>query len=71
MYKSVEERLVYKAELSDRADSETPNEAPRRVCIYIGPDVHKRTISHCLKDGSGKIHAEGTIPPHLLIWTAG
>jgi hypothetical protein len=29
---------------------------------YIGLDVHKRTISYCLKDGSGKIHAEGTIP---------
>jgi len=28
MYKSMEERLVYKAELSDRADSETPKEAP-------------------------------------------
>src|ERR1700720_1674233 len=29
---------------------------------YIGLDVHKRTISYCVKDGSGKIHAEGTIP---------
>ena len=28
---------------------------------YIGLDVHKRTISYCVKDGSGKIHAEGTI----------
>src|SRR5882724_6889894 len=28
---------------------------------YIGLDVHKRTISYCLKDGSGTIHAEGTI----------
>jgi len=23
---------------------------------------HKRTISYCVKDGSGAIHAEGTIP---------
>ena len=28
---------------------------------YIGLDVHKRTISYCVKDGSGKIYAEGTI----------
>src|ERR1700737_2592669 len=29
---------------------------------YIGLDVHKKTISHCVKDGSGRIHAEGKIP---------
>jgi hypothetical protein len=29
---------------------------------YIGLDVHKRTISYCVKDGSGQIYAEGTIP---------
>jgi predicted NBD/HSP70 family sugar kinase len=29
---------------------------------YIGLDVHKRRISYCVKDGSGEIHAEGTIP---------
>lgn len=29
---------------------------------YIGLDVHKRTISYCVKDGGGAIHAEGTIP---------
>jgi transposase len=29
---------------------------------YIGLDVQKRTISYSVKDGSGKIHAEGTIP---------
>src|SRR3954451_14368307 len=26
---------------------------------YIGLDVHKRKISYCVKDGSGKVHAEG------------
>ena len=38
---------------------------------YIGLDVHKRTISYCVKDGSGKVHAEGSIPAtrgHLDIW---
>jgi len=29
---------------------------------YIGLDVHKKKISYCVKDGSGKVHAEGTIP---------
>jgi hypothetical protein len=29
---------------------------------YIGLDVHKKTISYCVKDGSGRIRAEGAIP---------
>jgi len=33
---------------------------------YIGLDVHKRTISYCVKDGSGTIHGEGTIPASRL-----
>jgi transposase len=28
----------------------------------IGLDVHKRTIRHCAKDGSGALHSEGTLP---------
>jgi transposase len=28
---------------------------------YIGLDVHKRTISYCVKDASGQIHREGKI----------
>jgi transposase len=33
---------------------------------YIGLDVHKRTISYCVKDSSGAIHAQGTIPATRL-----
>ncbi len=33
---------------------------------YIGLDVHKRTISYCVKDSSGKIYSEGTIPATRL-----
>jgi hypothetical protein len=33
-----------------------------KTMYYIGLDVHKRMISYCVKDGSGAIHAEGTIP---------
>jgi transposase len=29
---------------------------------YIGLDVHKRSISYCVKDSSGTIHSEGSIP---------
>lgn len=29
---------------------------------YIGLDVHKKTISYCVKDAGGRIHAEGKIP---------
>ncbi|MGC1451732.1 MAG: hypothetical protein WA830_17005 [Candidatus Sulfotelmatobacter sp.] len=29
---------------------------------YIGLDIHKRTISYCVRDSSGAMHAEGTIP---------
>jgi transposase len=28
---------------------------------YIGLDVHKRKISYCVKDSSGKVHSEGSL----------
>ena len=28
---------------------------------YIGLDVHKKTISYCVKDVSGHVHREGTV----------
>jgi transposase len=33
---------------------------------YIGLDVHKKTISFCVKDGSGRIYAAGSIPATRL-----
>jgi len=33
---------------------------------YIGLDVHKRMISYCVKDSSGKIYFEGSIPATRL-----
>jgi len=33
---------------------------------YIGLDVHKRMISYCVKESSGKIHSEGSIPATRL-----
>jgi len=29
---------------------------------YIGLDIHKKTISYCVKEVSGQIHSEGTVP---------
>ena len=39
----------------------TTMEAPRLTMYYIGLDVHKKTISYCVKDASGLVHREGTI----------
>ena len=29
---------------------------------FIGLDIHKKTISYCVKDISGKVQSEGKIP---------
>ena len=34
---------------------------------YIGLDVHKQKISYCVKDASGKLHAEGWISGRVRI----
>ena len=36
-------------------------EAPQQTMYYVGLDVHKKTISYCVKDASGRIHQEGKI----------
>jgi len=28
---------------------------------YIGLDLHKKTISYCMKDASGKVHQQGKV----------
>jgi len=33
-----------------------------QTMYYIGLDVHKRTISYCVKDASGRVYAEGSVP---------
>jgi hypothetical protein len=37
-----------------------------QTMYYIGLDVHKRTISYCVKDGSGRVYAEGSVPAARL-----
>ena len=31
------------------------------IMYYIGLDVHKKTISYCVKDASGQVHQEGKV----------
>src|SRR6266853_761062 len=40
--------------------------SPMETMYYIGLDVHKKTISYCVKDGSGRIYGEGSIPATRL-----
>ena len=39
----------------------TPGGSLRDDRYYIGLDVHKRTISYCVKDAAGHVHQEGKI----------
>ena len=38
---------------------------------YIGLDVHKKTISYCVKDVSGRIQQEGKIGQPDASWIVG
>ena len=50
-----------KAEVS-RELIENTKRLPMEPTYCIGPDVHKRKISYCVTDSSGKLHSEGSIP---------
>src|SRR5712691_6561721 len=39
----------------------TTTEAPQGHMYYIGLDVHKKTISYCVKDASGQVHQQGQV----------
>ena len=53
---------VQRAELNGDVDSENNQGGSSRDMYYIGPDVHKKTISYCVKDVSGRIQQQGTTP---------
>ena len=53
--------MLQRAELSGRADSEFNLGGSSETMYYIGLDVHKRTISYCVKDAAGHVHGEGKI----------
>src|SRR5712664_1018563 len=71
MHKSWRSAWCTKADLSVPLIQRQPRRLPMQSMYYIGLDVHKKTISYCVKDGSGRIHAEGAIPATRLdldIW---
>lgn len=54
--------MYKKAELNGDVDSENNHGGSSRdIMYYVGLDVHKKTISYCVKDASGRIHDEGMI----------
>jgi transposase len=53
--------VLQEAELSAQADSENNLGGSSEIMYFIGLDVHKRTISYCVKDAAGRVHQEGKI----------
>src|SRR6516225_4626808 len=54
-------RCCKKAGLSDKADPENDLGGSSETMYYIGLDVHKKTISYCVKDAAGCVYQEGKI----------
>jgi transposase len=53
--------VLQEAELSGQADSENDLGGSSETMYYIGLDVHKKTISFCVKDAAGCVYQEGKI----------
>ena len=53
--------MLQEAELSAEADSGNNLGGSSETMYFIGLDVHKRTISYCVKDAAGRVHQEGKI----------
>jgi hypothetical protein len=53
--------VLQKAGLSDEADPENNLGGSSETMYFIGLDVHKKTISFCVKDAAGCVHGEGKI----------
>jgi hypothetical protein len=51
--------VLQEAQLSAEADSENTLGGSSETMYFIGPDVHKRTISYGVKDATGRVHQEG------------
>src|SRR3974377_858464 len=54
-------RGVTKGRTKRAADSENNLGGPSETMYFIGLDVHKKTISFCVKDAAGRVHQEGKI----------
>jgi hypothetical protein len=53
--------VLQQAELSAQADSENNLGGSTESMYFIGLDVHKKTISYCVKDAAGGVYQEGKI----------
>ena len=53
--------MLQKAELSAEADPENNLGGSSETMYFIGLDVHKKTISFCMKDAAGCVLKEGKI----------
>ena len=53
--------MLQEAELSVQADSENNHGGSSQTMYFIGLDVHKKTISYCVKDAAGRVYQEGKI----------
>ena len=53
--------MLQVAELSGQADSENNLGGSSETMYYSGLDVHKKSISFCVKDAAGRVQSEGKI----------
>src|ERR1700751_1302875 len=56
-----EREVLQEAELSGQADSENDLGGSSETMYFIGLDVHKKSISYCVKDAAGRVYQEGKI----------
>ena len=56
-----EREVLQEAELSGQADSENDLGGSSEIMYFIGLDVHKKTISYCVKDAAGRVYQEGKV----------
>src|SRR5271156_6315015 len=54
-------RGVARSWTQHQADSENDLGGSSETMYFIGLDVHKKTISYCVKDAAGRVHQEGKI----------
>jgi transposase len=53
--------VLRKAGLSCEADPENYLGGSSQTMYFIGLDIHKKTISYCVKDAASRVHQEGKI----------
>jgi transposase len=58
---SEEREVLQKVGLSVEADPKNNLGGSSDTMYFIGLDVHKKTISYCVKDAAGRVHQEGKI----------